>query len=369
MHCCSCNIAAFFFVVYHQEHKGGFYDSQSSILEANLRIDSYGQSANLERAVSHFRTIARPNVYSWTILLQAYAVNGHLEGAQATFERMPEWNVVSWTAMLQAHAQHGHLSDARRIFDSMLERNVVSWNSMISAYAKLSYLKDAEDLFVRMPERSVASWNILLSAYSQSRVLVDKARALFDAMAGVRDIISWNTMIFAYVRNHGFLDKAKSLFDQMPARNLVTYTCLLDGFAKARYLEEAKLVFDAMPMESVETDEITYSALVKACSHAGLVAEARCYLHLMQEQGVTPRLEHLCCMVDVTARSGFLSIAEELVHSLPVLQDSPVAWATLLAAYKSHGRVRGAKYCAERGFELDPRDSSHQILLASIYCQ
>ncbi|EFJ15108.1 hypothetical protein SELMODRAFT_118756 [Selaginella moellendorffii] len=312
---------------------------------------------------------------------------------------MPEWNVVSWTAMLQAHAQHGHLSDARRIFDSMLERNVVSWNSMISAYAKLSYLEDAEDLFVRMPERSVASWNILLSAYSQSRVLVDKARALFDAMAGVRDIISWNTMIFAYVRNHGFLDKAKSLFDQMPARNLVTYTCLLDGFAKAGYLEEAKLVFDAMPccnacwnvlvtacgrfgrverckelfhtmrMESVETDEITYSALVKACSHAGLVAEARCYLHLMQEQGVTPRLEHLCCMVDVTARSGFLSIAEELVHSLPVLQDSPVAWATLLAAYKSHGRVRGAKYCAERGFELDPRDSSHQILLASIYCQ
>eukprot|EP00250_Pteridium_aquilinum_P032060 c44900_g1_i1 orf=1-327(+) len=63
----------------------------------------------------------------------------------------------------------------------------------------------------------------------------------------------------------GLLKRAQEVFDSLLARDVVTWTALIAGFAKNEHGKEALKCFDHMQDEGVCPNAVTYVCCLKAC--------------------------------------------------------------------------------------------------------
>lgn len=102
-----------------------------------------------------------------------------------------------------------------------------------------------------------------------------------------------------------------------------------------------------------------------------MVIKGRELLKSMEKEfGITPKLEHYGCMVDLLGRAGELKEAYDLIHSMPMKPDS-VIWGALLGACSFHRNVELAVELAEKAaeslFELEPWNPANYVILSNIY--
>ncbi|KAL0309103.1 UNVERIFIED_CONTAM: Pentatricopeptide repeat-containing protein [Sesamum radiatum] len=65
-----------------------------------------------------------------------------------------------------------------------------------------------------------------------------------------------------------------------------------------------------MRRKGFKPDEITMLGVLSACNHGGLVEEGKRWFSKMEEFGLTPKIEHYGCLVDLLGRAGCLEEAE-----------------------------------------------------------
>ncbi|KAK3002287.1 hypothetical protein RJ639_021249 [Escallonia herrerae] len=87
---------------------------------------------------------------------------------------------------------------------------------------------------------------------------------------------------------------------------------------------------------------------------------------MYKERGISPRMEHYACMVDLLGRSGFLEKAVDFINSLPFAADALV-WRTSLGACQVHGNTELGKHTAKKILEQDPNDPAAYVLLSNLY--
>lgn len=107
--------------------------------------------------------------------------------------------------------------------------------------------------------------------------------------------------------------------------------------------------------------------LILACTHSGKVIEGRkLFKSMKQKFGITPKLEHYGCMVDLLGRAGELQEAYDLIQGMPMKPDN-VIWGALLGACSFHGNVELAEKAAESLCELEPWNPANYVILSNIY--
>jgi pentatricopeptide repeat protein len=165
----------------------------------------------------------------------------------------------------------------------------------------------------------------------------------------------------------GSIEDACLVFDNMSERRDFSWNTMIAGYAQHGYGEEALQLFRRMQLAGMKPKESTFVSVLSACSHAGLVDEGRLYFDSMnQNYGITPRLEHYACMVDVLGRAGCLDEAEDFINKMP-LQPSGVVWRSLLGACRVYGNLEKGKRAAEYLLALEPHDAATYVLLSNLY--
>jgi hypothetical protein len=87
-----------------------------------------------------------------------------------------------------------------------------------------------------------------------------------------------------------------------------------------------------MQDKGVETNWITFVAVLTACIHTGLCDFGIRFFESMQEvYGIEPRVDHYSCMADLLCQAGLLERSENVIQSMP-FEPHPSAYGTLLAA-------------------------------------
>lgn len=69
----------------------------------------------------------------------------------------------------------------------------------------------------------------------------------------------------------------------MTERDVITYTAMIDAFAKKGYGKEAFKLFEQMQKEGIQPIEATFISVLDACSHSGLLEEGLSCLELMKQ--------------------------------------------------------------------------------------
>ncbi|KAL5973632.1 hypothetical protein ACLOJK_030286 [Asimina triloba] len=114
-------------------------------------------------------------------------------------------------------------------------------------------------------------------------------------------------------------------------------------------------------------DEISFVALLSACSHAGLVAEGRqLFDRMINEFMLVPQMEHYSCMVDLLGRSGLLEEASEIVKKMP-MEPSTCIWGSLLNSCRLYIDTKLAEEAASRIYGLESETTGSYMLLSNTY--
>ncbi|KAJ8764400.1 hypothetical protein K2173_006140 [Erythroxylum novogranatense] len=307
-------------------------------------------------------------------LLDMYSKCGKLESAQRVFDQMPYKNVVSWTSMVIARARHGLLEFARETFNRMPVKNVVSWNSLIACYVQKGEYKEVLDLFHEMHNSRVvpdeATIVCVLSACSQIGDLDigKKIHNYLDYNDIARTVSLCNSLIDMYAKC-GAIGNAVDVFEEMSNKSLVSWNVMIGALALHGSGEEAIKLFGKMQAEGLWPDKITFTGLLSACSHGGLIDMGRYYFNIMSSTySISPEIQHYACMVDLLGRQGLLEEAIKLIGEMPMRPDV-VIWGALLGACRIHGNVEIGKQILKQLLALEPNSAGLYVLLSNLFSE
>eukprot|EP01018_Ginkgo_biloba_P015859 Gb_38232 [translate_table: standard] len=388
--------------------KTGF---ETDVFVGSALVDMYPKCGNMENALNVFVRMPKRDIVSWTAMIAGYAQNGFGAEALKLFCQMqrigmspnqfPIASVLSGCASLTALDQgkqvHAHIIKIGFESDMFLE------NALVDMYAKCGSIEDAHTLFYRMSKQDVVSWNAMIGGYAQNGHGEEALKLLYEMQwAGLKpNLFTFGSVLRACaslaalergerVHAHiikseiepnaflgsalldmyakcGSIDNAQKVFDNWPKEDLVPWNAMIAGYAQHGCGKEAIQVFKEMQLAGMKPNQITFVSVLFACSHIGLVDEGRNFFASMnQDHGITPKVEHYACMVDLLGRSGHLDEAESFINAMP-FEPSAFIWKTLLGACRIHGNMDLGKRAAEFVLKLEPEDHATYVLLSNMY--
>lgn len=311
-------------------------------------------------------------------------------------------NLILCNALLDMYVKFKELRLAQRAFNQLVKKDFVSWNTLITGCVKSGELKLAHDFFDQMPSRDLLSWNSLITGYAQNgyysmvvklikSMLADNIRPDHVTMVnficaaadiGVLDqgklvhgwVLRTNTKIDAFMGSAlidmyckcGSVNSALTIFRELSERDTVVWTTMITGLAFHGHGSKALELFAEM-QKFVMPNEVTFVAVLTACTHCGLVDQGiRVFNDMNEIFGIEPRVEHYGCLVDLLGRSGRLAEAKVVIDTMP-LKPSRSVWGAMLSACRAHGNVELAEKALTELLNLEPDKEGGYILLSNVY--
>ncbi|KAJ4955602.1 hypothetical protein NE237_012385 [Protea cynaroides] len=284
-------------------------------------------------------------------------------------------DVAVQTTSLHFYARSHDLLSARQVFDQMPVRTSASWNAMITGYCSQrrgtkDHAKEALGLFSAMlldytVKPTDTTMVGLLSACSHFGVL-ETATCVHGFVHKVihypdDDVFIGTSLVDMYSKC-GCLSSALDVFKRMKEKNILTWTAMIAGLAIHGQGKEALELFGALEANNLRPNAVTFTCLLFACCHAGLLDEG---LHLFNSMsnkfGITPQIQHYGCIVDLLGRLGRLQGAFEFIIQMP-LEPDPVLWRSLLGACKVHGDVVMGEKVGKLLLQLQQEQGSLDLL-------
>ncbi|KQK12964.2 hypothetical protein BRADI_1g07090v3 [Brachypodium distachyon] len=308
-------------------------------------------------------------------LISMYAKSGSVENARGVMQQavMADLNVISFTALLEGYVKLGDMKHAREMFDVMSNRDVVAWTAMIVGYEQNGHNDEAMELFRLMirsgPEPNSYTVAAVLSVCASLACLEYGKQIHCKAIRSLQEQSSSvsNSIVTMYARS-GSLPWARRVFDRVHWRKeTVTWTSMIVALAQHGLGEDAVGLFEEMLRVGVKPDRITFVGVLSACTHVGFVDEGKRYFQQLQDKhGIVPEMSHYACMVDLLARAGLFSEAQEFIQQMPVEPDA-IAWGSLLSACRVHKNADLAELAAEKLLSIDPGNSGAYSALSNVY--
>jgi pentatricopeptide repeat protein len=306
--------------------------------------------------------------------------DGSLEIAKQLHSQMLnsgiQLDVQVQNALVSMYGKCGCLEDARAVFEAIPnnQRDIVAWNAMMTAYEQSGNGKEVLKLFQQLQQEGMipnqVTWIIVITACGKAGSL-EIAKQFHNQMlnSGIQLNIQLQTALISMHGKHGCLEDARAVFDEIPhsQKNIVTWNAMIAVFGSHGLGQQALELFKQLEETGLCPNEITFTALLNALSHSGMVDEGFQYFDSMQTQySLIPTIEHQNCMVDLLGRSGQLERAEQfIINQVP--NPNMITWMTLLGACRTHGDVERAERIAQHALQLDPSDASIYVLLFNTY--
>ncbi|KAE8672553.1 Pentatricopeptide repeat-containing protein [Hibiscus syriacus] len=149
----------------------------------------------------------------------------------------------------------------------------------------------------------------------------------FIEKSGVNWITIVNNALVDMYARFGNEEMAGLVFQNMPYKSVVSWTSMIEGLAMHGHSEEAILFF--MRWKDVELGQIRLPLFLS-------------YMHVVMPEGL-----RLCIPMPISPNA--------------------IIWRTLLGACSIHGNVELAELAKARLFEIEPDNSSDNVLLSNIY--
>ncbi|CAD6218497.1 unnamed protein product [Miscanthus lutarioriparius] len=314
---------------------------------SNSLISMYTKFSLLDDAVRIFESMEVQTIVSWNSLIDAYMKLGCVEKATSLFGSVPETNVISWTAMIGGLARNGRADEALTLFVEMLAHEHIhpddfTFGAVLHACAAAASLASGRMVHCRVFQSGFASYlyvaNSLMDMYAKCGDL-EGGTNVFSAIVN-KDLVSWNTMLF--------------------------------GFAINGWANEALVVYNSMKSHEVCPDEVTFTGLLTACSHSGLLEHGKTFFESMVSvHGIQPKPEHLCCILDMYARSGNTTKAMEMLDRYSEMiqtHNSDIREALLSACSLEHLNFSVARKAMKDMVPTKSVGDVGYVMLSNLFC-
>ncbi|CAN6455433.1 unnamed protein product [Victoria cruziana] len=345
-------------------------------------ISGYVQNAYFREALVVFRQMleseARPNSITLVSILPACAYMEKLYQGKPihayAFKLGLDTDISFINALISMYSKSKNVDIARSLFDKMEFRNLVSWNSMIAAYENNDQPRKALKLFRRMKSEGVNfDYITMVSVVSACAKLgaLNTGRQVHELveMKGLSSNPSIAHALLDMYAKCGSVELAREMFDSLKQKTVVSWSSIIGAYAAHGHGKVALSLFDNMHRRGVKPNGITFTAILTACSRAGLVVEGKEHFDSMTRYfNLVPGVEHYTCMVDLLGRAGWLVEAYDFIQKMPIQPDADV-WAALLGACRIHHNMELAELVLEKISTLGPQAINYYVLMSNIYAE
>ncbi|KAH7420506.1 hypothetical protein KP509_13G010300 [Ceratopteris richardii] len=353
-------------------------------------IEMYGEFGFLDTATEVFERLKFHSLDLWNALMWVYLENGHEEGTLHWFEALQleglSLDEFSFSCCFKAcggiyaidKGQEMHCEVERR---NLLHGDLVLGNALVDMYAKSGLVRLAEEVFDKLPNQNVFSWTALIAGYAEhgqgeealkcfdslqlsgiapeasTYVCVLKACGSIQAEDKGREIhveverqdlikqnmIIGNALIDMYVKC-GLLTTAGEVFNNLPARDNISWTTLIMGYAEHGRAEDALECFRQMQLNGFFSDTVSLISGLKVSSNIKATELGQDIHNMIKEHELLNQdLVIGSSLIDMYAKNGSISHAEEVFANLP-LRDQ-VTWNALIGGYVDHGNSEETVRC------------------------
>ncbi|KAL0302513.1 UNVERIFIED_CONTAM: Arabinosyltransferase [Sesamum angustifolium] len=245
-----------------------------------------------------FKTGAVTNMRVQNSLVTMYGRLGDTESATLAFNLSHDHNLCSWNCVISALSQNEDAKKAIELFRSLeFEPNERTISTVLSACTQLGAMTYGKQIH----------GHVFRFGFHQNPFI---SAALVDMYS-----------------NCGRLEIAELVFLSLPERSVAAWNSLVSAYGFHNYGSKAIETFQEMIRSGVRPTNGSFTSLLSACSHAGLVNEGRMYYdNMFVKFKVQPATEHHVCMVDMLGRSGRLQEAYDFIKNLPT-QPDPGIWS------------------------------------------
>ncbi|KAJ0975995.1 hypothetical protein J5N97_017960 [Dioscorea zingiberensis] len=276
------------------------------------------------------------------------------------------------TSTMCMYARFENLEYCCLLFELLDKRNIISWNTMMSVCLQSRHVANAitcfkESLTVGLQPDSITILTLISAiSFLGSLELAECVMSYIIRKGFNKNISVSNALIDMYAKS-GSISIAKGLFDSLEDKDTITWSAIINGFGIHGDCVAALDLFSKMQEAGLKPDDVTIISILSACSHSGLVEEARViFKSMIDDHRIEPRMEHYACMVDLLGRTGYLEEAYDLIKRLP-FKPSSTLLESLLGACQSHGNVEIGESIGKLLVELKNCSSNSYVMLSNIY--
>nr|GMD93916.1 putative pentatricopeptide repeat-containing protein At1g64310 [Ipomoea batatas]GME13242.1 putative pentatricopeptide repeat-containing protein At1g64310 [Ipomoea batatas] len=382
-----------------------------SICSSQL-VSAYSKLGRLEEAIKVFDGIAEPDLVHWNSMISGHGCLGDWKKGLLLFIKMQRMgkkpdsftyvglimcldspsllrigkNVHSLclkfgfdsnahvaSLLVSMYSRCKCMGSACRIFNSLLEPDMVTWSAMICGLSQSGDNTKSLDFFREMNTKGGKADPLLiasvLSAAAQLAI-IQPGREIhgFAVRCGYHLEVSVSSALIDMYSKCGFLNLGIQVFKAMPSKNIISYNSMISNLGLHGNANEAFKIFEEVLDKEYSPDEATFSALLSACCHTGLVRDGRRYFRTMNGKfGIQPKTEHYVYMVKLLGMAGELEEAYELIQSIQEPVDSGI-WGALLSCCDVHGNYRLGGIVAKHLFDNNKVEkSSYGVMVSNMY--
>lgn len=271
-------------------------------------------------------------------LLKMYLDCSSIKDARGLFNRMPFRDIISWTDLIHFYVKNGGINEALKLFrqmnmDGELKPDPLTISSILPACGRITAHKHGREIH-----------GYVLKNYFDDNLIVQ------------------NALVDMYVKS-GCIQSALKIFSRMKEKDMVSWTVMISGYSLHGQGKLGVGLFREMDRNfSVHRDEITYTAVLQACSTASMVEEGDFYFNCITE----PTMAHFVLKVALLGRAGRFDEARTFVDKHKLDKNSEILRALLDGCRKHHQHKLG-KRIIEQLCDLEPLNAENYVLLSNWY--
>ncbi|KAG4960256.1 hypothetical protein JHK87_036889 [Glycine soja] len=311
---------------------------------------------DMDYVASMFSYIQTPNLFMFNTMLRGYSVSNfpnkaisatvnnallhfycvckRIEDALKLFDEFPEGNdLVCWVgldasvatvlSLLSAAGDIGNFGVGKSLHGYCFKIGFCSNLNVITALIDLELCKKWNQGM--KPNSSILSGLLSTCPASGSVQVVHHVASFVEEQKLKLNVVLGTALDDVYAKC-GFLDEAMDIFERMEDKDVKSWTAMISGLGVHGQPNNVIRLFNRMEKEGFRPNEVTFLAILTACSHGGLVVEGtEMFKHMVQEYRFSPQVKHYGCLIDLLGRAGMLQEAHKLIDSLPIKGDA-TAW-------------------------------------------
>ncbi|KAI3966718.1 hypothetical protein MKW92_047128 [Papaver armeniacum] len=339
-------------------------------------VDMYSKYFDMVGAEGAFQEITERNLVSFNALITGYSLAGKYEEALRIYVNLLAQNLrpdcFTFTGLFSAVSQSSNFQEGTQLHALCLkfgmDADITVGNSIVTFYSKCGFMDSALKSFEPVTRPNIVSWAGIISGLAQNGDS-EKAIEYFAKCTTVASSASakHGRHIHAFVMKIGLESNILVGSALVDVYSKFSWNSIIMGFAHHGLTSKSLLLYQEMTKSGFNPTSITFTAVLFACSHAGLVEEGiHFYETMVSYYGISPSVEHCTCLVDLLGRAGYLHEAENFLRSSPFSSDSGL-WRSLLAACGVQKNIEVGVRAAKECLRLDPQDSTACVILSNIY--
>ncbi|KAF7096907.1 hypothetical protein CFC21_098788 [Triticum aestivum] len=305
-----------------------------------LKVPVEGRKAHAAALKTGFRWDA----YTASSLMDMYTTVDRPEVARKVFDEMPQRALVVWNMMIRCYVRSGRNTDAVALAEEMerggLTPDRVTLLTALTACSRAGDLSLGRRIHAYMDGVtgfSLPVANALLDMYTKNACL-EEAVKLFEQMPA-RNIISWTILVSGYALA-GQVEKARLLFHQCTEKDLIMWTAMINAYAQHGCFVEALSLFRDMLMHQVEPDRFTVVTLLTCCANLGALDQGE-WIHQLAE-GKKMKLDAVLgtALIDMYAKCGHVEKSVEVFERMEGRDTT--AWTAIICGLATNGQASRA---------------------------